>query len=389
MSKYLLSVVIPTRNRHYYAEKSIRQVYSQLSEDCQVVIQDNSDSSVLKEMISDLLSFDNITYNHTAESLSFVANFDQALSLVQGKYVCMIGDDDGITSFLREVAIWANENDIQAIRPTLDLVYFWPNSKVFSANQDTGILQINTSTSKIYDKKPGKALRNLLKDGCLDYLQKEMVKIYHGLISYEILLEIKKRTGNFVGGLSPDIYLSVALTILSKGRCVAIDFPITISGICVSSGSSSSATGAHTGKLEQAPHFKGHNHYVWDRRVPEFYSVETIWADSALAAVKDLDSERLVYFDGIPLYYSLMRKYPDFNREIQEAITKNISNNVNFKAYKIKLFVNRIRKSIVYRLGRRKQLQFKDVSNIDEASNLIEKNMAGVYREFKERYAGK
>ena len=70
----------------------------------------------------------------------------------------------------------------------------------------------------------------------------------------ECLEEIRTKTGRYFNGLSPDIYSVVALSLVSKNN-VFIDYPFTISGICKTSGSADSATGRHTGKWEDAPHF--------------------------------------------------------------------------------------------------------------------------------------
>ena len=45
--KYLLSVVIPTRNRQKYAIDSILQIQRVTDERVQIVVQDNSDDSSL------------------------------------------------------------------------------------------------------------------------------------------------------------------------------------------------------------------------------------------------------------------------------------------------------------------------------------------------------
>ena len=44
MYKYLLTVIIPTRNRQQYAEAAARQILS-LRQDIQVIVQDNSDNN--------------------------------------------------------------------------------------------------------------------------------------------------------------------------------------------------------------------------------------------------------------------------------------------------------------------------------------------------------
>lgn len=49
--KYLLSIVIPTRNRKYYAINTIKQILNVTDENVQIIVSDNSDNGSLKENI--------------------------------------------------------------------------------------------------------------------------------------------------------------------------------------------------------------------------------------------------------------------------------------------------------------------------------------------------
>lgn len=218
MDKYLLSLVIPTKDRAVYANKCIRQALECCGDKIQIVIQDNGSDNVLERMIQDLLMFPNITYQFTKNPLSFVDNFNNALRMVKGKYVTIIGDDDGVTSELLKVVEWADANQLESVKPNLNVIYFWPGSKVFKDDEDTGKLQIDESTARISWVDPHRGVVSLLKNGCQDYLERDLVKIYHGIVRKDLLEKIKEKTGKYVGGLSPDIYLSVALSICAEKK---------------------------------------------------------------------------------------------------------------------------------------------------------------------------
>jgi hypothetical protein len=284
---YLLSVIIPTRNRPYFATHAIRQVLSCTGEETQVVVHDNSDTDELREMIGQELHADRVDYAHTSSPLSFSMNFDLAIGRARGAYLCIIGDDDGVLPTILEVAAWAAKHGIQAVTPSLNVVYYWPSS-VSGAREDLNACVVHTGTSdRVRYIHPQAELDALLARGGLDYLELDLVKIYHGLVARDLLQVVKDRTGSFLGGLSPDIYSAVALSSVAS-LSVSIQWPITLPGICRASGSGESAAGTHIGELTQAPHFRGTNGYKWSTEVPAFYSVETIWADSCLAALRDL-----------------------------------------------------------------------------------------------------
>ena len=127
MKSPLVSVIIPTRNRQEYAEKTIRQI-AELNQNIEIVVQDNSDDDYLKELLNDLLSNENIKYSYCETPLPFSENYNRAMERVTGDYVCALGDDDGILPNISECAIWMKENEIDVIKPAKDQVYFYPGN---------------------------------------------------------------------------------------------------------------------------------------------------------------------------------------------------------------------------------------------------------------------
>lgn len=376
---FLLSIVIPTKNREIYAIKAVEQILKINDHRLQVVIQDNSDTNTLSKMLSKYNGDKRLKYNYTEGIISFVDNFNLAVNLADGEYLCIIGDDDGIVPQIIDVVVWAKKNGIDAIKPGLNAIYFWPNSEALNTDMDNGYLSISKITSKAkLCGIPSYEVEKLLKQGAQKYLSLDMVKLYHGIVKKECLDKIKMRTGKYFGGLSPDIYISVALS-LTVGKMVKIDFPLTISGICNQSGSADSATGRHTGKLTEAPHFRGHMKYEWNELVPEFYSVETIWADSALAAIKDLNySEMYKNFNLVALDARLLKKYPQFKNIIIQHYNK-CSQITGGSEAKIKIAylkyptIDLIQK-IVQRLKRKKDdiLRVNGIENIIQANEVLQ-----------------
>ena len=86
----LLSIIIPTKNRQVYCIESIQSILEDIDEQCEIIIQDNSTDDSLSNMIKGL-KVKNIIYNYIPEPLSFVENFEQALTLSSGKYFMILG----------------------------------------------------------------------------------------------------------------------------------------------------------------------------------------------------------------------------------------------------------------------------------------------------------
>ncbi|MGN7763267.1 glycosyltransferase [Paenibacillus sp. 22594] len=372
--QYLISIIIPTKNREKYAYKAVEQILQIDDERIQVVVQDNSDTRKLEELLHRFKENKRLKYNYTEGIVSFVDNFSIAVSLADGEYLCLIGDDDGIVPQIIGVVEWAKKNNVDAIKPELNAVFFWPHSEALKESIDNGYLNITKITSKAEWCNPLSEVEKLLNQGAQRYLYLDMVKLYHGIVRKSCLENIKILTGRYFGGLSPDIYISVALSLTVK-NLVKIDFPLTISGICSKSGSADSATGRHTGRLVDAPHFRGQKNYEWSKLVPEFYSVETIWADSALAAIKDLDKEELInkFNIGI-LLFNCLKKYPQFENIITEHSNSFAKNELSIRYTYYCSNIIEISKKVLNKLTNR-SLRINGVDNIIEANNFLQQRI--------------
>ena len=377
----LLSILIPTRNRQEYAFLVAKHVLKIDDRRLQLIIYDNSDSNKLEALLSHCLTDPRIKYFYNGAVLSFVDNFSLGIGKCEGEYVTIIGDDDGINPLMMSIVDWASKNKIEAISPSLPLVYNWPGS---GANLESGngrLIISEISCEAIFcDSK--REVRNFLENGCLNYLSYNLAKVYHGLIKKSVLEKIKYITGKYIGGLSPDIYLSIASSLLVE-KVLIIEYPLTISGICKKSGSSDSASGKHTGELTKAPHFIGHENYLWSKNVPAFYSVETIWADSALAAIADLKGNELIRHFRIDILSAhCVKLYPQFRSLIIKNLAHNYNTSVNSLLIKyrrlsglITLSVKRLAKKVVNKIFNKKSLIFIDVADIERAATIVYTNI--------------
>lgn len=345
--KPLFSIIIATRNRIPYCINAIESILKHDNNTFELVIQDNSDNLDLKKYVSDKIFDKRLKYNYTAPPFSSIDNFNAALDLAEGEYVCLIGDDDGINPDIYKIVKWASENKIDAIVPELSAFYWWPDACHILKEEKSlnGLLRITKNTGKVSQFYTSKEVIKLMKNGGQDYLKYNLPKLYHGIIKKEYLNRIKTVTGNFIGGLSPDIYTSVALTAYID-KIIKIDYPLTIPGICNLSTSADSGSGKHSGDFESTPHLRDRGKYFWSELVPKFYSVETIWADSAIASLKDLERFKLLNcFNISTLTVLCLRKHKKYSKIILNNYYKNkeSSNHISRVYYLILLILNHIK----------------------------------------------
>lgn len=367
--KYILSIIIPTKNRQKYCLAAIRQILSLNLSEIEICIQDNSDTDILRNEISSIAS-ENIVYNYHEGVLSFVDNFSEAVSLSHGEYLCMIGDDDGILPSIMDMVRFMKGKGIDSLIPSLGAVYYWPSDNPIVANGEKGVLTLSYLRSKARYTNSQKALLKLLKGAVQNYTSLDMPRLYHGIVKKTCLEDIKEQTGKYFDGLTPDIYMAVALSFVCK-KTLRIDTPITISGICPTSGSNDSATGKHTGKLEDAPHFRGHTDYHWDEHIPAFYSVDTIWAETLMQALTMFKRDDLKSKFNMSLFEIIcLKKYPEYENIIKEHAKKEFVSIISMKKQNLFLRLKILKKKILNKLNPKFKITYQNVQDIQIACEM-------------------
>ncbi len=292
----LLTIVIATKNREYYCIEAIKSILSLKSNKIELAVSDNSDSDLIKIFVESLIDI-RLKYVYNNSLTSSIGNFNRALALATGEYVCVIGDDDGINPEIIDITNFALCNNLDAISGSMCANYRWegtdaPNTLFTKMTGST--LTIVPFNGKAEFIDINSALYEFMNNGCTNYADYKLPRLYHGIVKRKILEEIKDETGEYFKGLSPDIYSS--LSISNKiNRYIFIDYPITIPGVC---GASTSITEGQkkitSKKINDIPHLRYRGEYSWSTYVPRFYCVQTIWADSGFAALDEFKRYDLI-----------------------------------------------------------------------------------------------
>lgn len=315
--EFLLSIAIPTKDRENYCIEAIKHILSYDNSNFELVIQDNSGSNLIKEFVADIDDF-RLCYFYTNEKISSVENMSRAIGHTQGEYICMIGDDDTVLPSIFDVVKKMKNDDIDSLASRDIPAYVWP----VKDDNKTAILKVmkHRRIQRVEIVNTKERLKKLFANGILNYQRYNLPRVYHGIVKRELMSDILDKIGAYFGGLSPDIYSTVVLSHLVNKHYV-INKAITIAGACPASTTYQSNQNNHNGKISDAPHLKN-NSYTWDHLIPEVYSVETIWAETAIRAARDFDLNYLVgNFNFNKLSVELFSK----NRNIESLILQKIN----------------------------------------------------------------
>jgi glycosyltransferase involved in cell wall biosynthesis len=390
--KPLLSIVIPTKNRQRYAFSTIKSILSISHKSLELIVHDNSDSNKLEKKLSESIKDSRLVYRYNNSPLSAIHNFDYAMQFVNGEYVCFIGDDDGINPEIMRIIEWANKNDLDAIIPSNPVTYAWPSVK------NSGELTIYPFTQKYNKIDVSKNLNFFLNSGAVYYLHYKLPKVYHGIVKKKCLDQVYNKLGYYFGGLSMDIFSSIAISSFYPKKVVSIDYPITIAGTSYESNKTHRTEEAKNTKLSNAPHFNNRGPYKWSNSVPSIYSGTSIWAESGIHALEDLNRFDLI--SEINRYKMVAEIALDSHQNQKQMLNTFLNPKQNkYKYIKYYFEKNRIRlKRLLAKIFNRlfkiffgkKTLIINDIDSIElglkEMNKHINKNYMHINYTLKDKY---
>ncbi|WP_082893858.1 glycosyltransferase family 2 protein [Pseudomonas marginalis] len=325
--KYLVSIVIATHNRSAYAISCISSLLEIHSEHIQVVVHDTSNDECALARWVESNKNPRLVYVHWQERLSMTENHERAIALAQGHYVCLIGDDDTVSSYIVDVAKFAKYNNINMLTPKVKATYYWPDFRTKNyGSAHAGKIYVHPYDFKISCHDVSGCLKSATRSACQG--TDGMPKLYHGLVSRHLLINIKKQNGIIFHGTSPDMSASVGLCLLG-GTYHLLDFPFTMPGGGGNSNSGRSAVGKHKGELKNDPHLTPFKNLTWPEIIPSFFSVETVWAHAAWETLPEVD--RYKRFNLSRLYALCLFNHSDYFKQTVRAFRKaNELGNVSF-----------------------------------------------------------
>lgn len=295
----ILSIVIPTKNRHRYLAQLIASLLRMESRDFEIVVHDNSEDNSEYRRLCGSLADERLRYFADPAPLAIAENCERAVSLATGTFVCMIGDDDGVLESAIDLARWMEVNGIDAAvgaKPT----YLWPGvSSVLDGPQTQGILRLPRCTDTIEVRDEAAALRGVLRSGGIK--MGELPSVYHGIVSRRALDALKQLSGTYFPGPSPDIANAVGVSAVID-RFASVGRPVVVSGNCTSSAAAEGARHAHEGEIADKRFLAPDTAARWPAQVPFYFSGPTLYAATVIhalsatgraALLRDMRFERL------------------------------------------------------------------------------------------------
>lgn len=268
----IISYIIPTRERAAYIPHSIRTVLQSEDDRLELIVLDNVSTDGTEQIVN-AMTDSRLRYYRSERRLSMRDNFERGLSLVRGKAICYIGDDDGVLPFTTDRSISIFEKfDVAAIAARR-AHYGWPD--LISSRKNVAIIPRGSGNRVLNSKEQ---LRSVLNDN--DYYA--IPCLYHGIVKRDLVEKVSAKSPRFFLSSQVDIYSSIALS-LEGCNYLRTDQPLIING-----GSGRSNGASHFGGAEnkESALWKQEDDLGFLPGYEDFHTVGTLLIESAIVYSK-------------------------------------------------------------------------------------------------------
>lgn len=228
-NKPVLSICVPSRNRQFYFQATIRALTASARSDVEFVFVDNSDDPmVMDSFIAPYIDDPRVKYIPSGETVRpMVDNWEVAIAATTGRWVSFIGDDDYMDP--DAAGLFAK---IEAASPDVDAIdwnklnYFWPDDRRPALART---LSLQTEIHRVP--------KALLVARAFQWQSASQVivsgfSIYHGAVSRRLLDRIKRLYGNRQFEHPIVDYDSVLKIIMNGENFIYCRRPLSVLGVC-------------------------------------------------------------------------------------------------------------------------------------------------------------
>ena len=226
------SVCIPAYRNPATLEACLRTVLDQPGDDYEIVVSDDQGPPGIRALIERLAQPDRIRYLRTPQRLGLRGNFEHCVTHSRGRYVTILGDDDGLCRNALDVArtlLASAQPDVFFWFPH---IYWWPDALlphkrwmvyVRAYAQKARLVNAREYVDRFYDDP-----RNL-------WLFERLPSIYNGFVCRDLLERIRHRIGGYFYDEVADVSSGIVNGIMATSAAL-VERPLSIRGL---SGSSS------------------------------------------------------------------------------------------------------------------------------------------------------
>ncbi|HEU4408042.1 MAG TPA: glycosyltransferase [Polyangiaceae bacterium] len=292
----LLSVLVPTRDRVHTASRVVAELAGLLDDDAEIVVQDCGREGELRRALGELAGDRRVRYAHVAKKLSMVENWNAGLARCRGRYVTVLGDDDGVHRSFGRLARWLEAERAEVFVADSPTSYYWPD---FPDAARAGRFAVARHSGDVRHYDPERMVRVACRAFGYRGTVEGLPMLYRGLVRRDKLEQMQRRPGVYVDGVTPDVYARFFLATQVR-EVLWADFPATFAG-----GSGSSNAGRFVTPTRGRTHLAEFGRLEWLEIAPVGLQAAIFHAEGLLRALTNAGRPDLVAEIDVARLYSI------------------------------------------------------------------------------------
>jgi len=220
VSRPLISVIIPTRERVETLKVAIATVLSHEFDLLELIVSDNCSEDSTREMVAGIKDR-RLIYVNTGRRLSMCDNYEFALNHAKGRYTVMIGDDDAVMPGAIQKLAMEIESKPEAIYTWPKGIYVWP----FPGRAAT--IERMPSLGPRRELNLRQLAYRCVAQGLWGYTR--LPNAYHSAVESRLWEAIRETTGRVFHSTQPDLFTGFALPAFAE-KAIDLGYPLTLHG---------------------------------------------------------------------------------------------------------------------------------------------------------------
>ena len=184
--------------------------------------------------------------------------------------------------------------------------YRWPDLRLAHYGAaDAGKLIVRPYSGVVTEQDAEAGVRESLHEAFQDLSEAvALPKLYYGIVHRRCLEALQAEAGTIFPGVSPDMSVAIGLSKYVQSF-YSVDYPVFLPGSSALSNAGIHGLKQHVGRLEDQAYLPRDCVSTWPAEVPAIFSVQTVWAQSGLAALRATGRADLATQLDLGLLYAL------------------------------------------------------------------------------------
>jgi glycosyltransferase involved in cell wall biosynthesis len=217
------SLLIPTRRRPDTLRYALQTAVAQDYPDLEIIVHEVGQDPLTAQVVAEI-GDSRTRHVQTDDGISMTENWERAVSSATGRYVTMIGDDDGILPTACSEAAQVLGRFPSELLTWHPAAYFWPSSLVVGRRNR---LQAYLPASGCERKDPRILLERAYRFQANHYT---MPMILHSFVSREFIDRVKRSLGSYFHSTAPDI-ASAVVDAFHGSSCILVHRIMSMHGL--------------------------------------------------------------------------------------------------------------------------------------------------------------